>query len=116
MNGIIREMKIQNVYVVRLIRSVQMGILASGDSYIDKFFYEFYGNKNWDGCDVSWTQYFVTKMEEFSEQLKSGSILRWDDSIYDDFWRLIVLEDKRIWDALTIPMKKINDIKYYKKS
>lgn len=104
-----REMKIQNVYVCRLIRSIQMGIAVSGSSYIDKFLYELYGHRDWDGLDVSWTQYFVSKMDEVVNELQQGTKICWEDS---DLFTLIAKKDPMFWDSIGVPMKTCEDIRY----
>lgn len=104
----IRTNELQNVYAKRTIRMIQMGIASSKNSYTDECIYRFFGNKDWDCMDVSWTEFFIDKLNEDVDSINNGSI-HWNGST---LFRFLSIEDSKFWESINTPMKTINDILY----
>lgn len=97
-----RSVEVQNVYAIRVIRMVLMGIANGKNSYIDRFIYSLYGmDKNdWDGKDVSWTEHFCAQLNEIVDSIKNGAY--WKTGV---FFTLIAVEDAFFWECLGIKMQ-----------
>ena len=96
-----RTAELQNLYAVRVINMVLMGIEVSKSPYVDRFIYSLYNGvkSNWDE-DCTWTEHFTEKLTEERESIKNGSYWK-----MGDFFRLIAAEDKEFWEAIGVPFK-----------
>jgi len=95
-----RSVEVQNVYAVRVILSVLMGVAAGKSSYIDSFIFSLYNGKtNWNGDD-SWTEHFCDQLNEIADEIRKGKY--WKTGI---FFTLIAVEDEKFWDTIGVPMK-----------
>lgn len=100
-----RSVEVQNLYAVRTILAVLMGISTGKSSYIDSFIFSLYNGKTrWDG-DASWTEHFCDQLNEIANEIRNGKY--WKTGI---FFTLIAAEDVKFWDAIGVPMKTWKNI------
>lgn len=102
-----RSVEVQNVYAIRVIRMVQMGIANGNNSYIDRFIYSLYHTSAWDEKDVSWTEHFFSQLNEIAASIKNGTY--WKTGV---LFSMIAAQDEMFWECLGLKMKTWKDIEY----
>jgi len=95
-----RSVEVQNVYAIRVIRMVLMGIANGKNSYIDRFIYSLYHTSAWDEKDVSWTEHFCSQLNEIADSIKKGTY--WKTGV---FFSMIAAKDELFWECLGLKMQ-----------
>lgn len=103
-----RNINAQNIYAIRVMRMILMGILTSKSSYTDRFIHSLYHLEGtaWDE-DVTWTEHFVYQLNEQIKEVKKGKYWK-----YGIFLTLLATENENFWKSIDVPMKKCKTIQY----
>lgn len=100
-----KSIESQNLYAVRVIRMILMGIANGKNSYIDRFAYSLYNTTVWDENDVSWTEHLCAQLNEVADSIKNGCY--WKTGV---FFSIIAAEDRFFWECIGVNMKTWKDI------
>lgn len=115
MQGHERSAEVQNVYAIRVIRMIVMGISASKSSYIDRFLHHFCLGKSHEWNETSdGTEFFIHCLNDEADQIKRGTYWKsahssWPQSMLFCF---LACENVEFWDAIGVPMKTCKSIMY----